>query len=97
LGASGGALLFALQNTELSGPVNVVAPETPSNAQFSKALGRALGRPSWLPAPAFALRLLLGEMSEMLLGGTSVEPRKLREYGYSFRRPELGPALASLV
>lgn len=91
-----GALLFALDTPSLSGPVNLCAPAPVTNARFAKALGRAYGRPAVLPAPAFALRLALGEMAQMLLGGQRALPRKLEAAGYRFARPDLDEALASL-
>lgn len=92
-----GAILFALDNGALSGPVNVVAPEPVSNAAFTAALGRALHRPAFLPVPAFALKLALGEMSEMLLGGQRARPARLEASGYRFRHPRLDEALASIA
>lgn len=92
-----GAILFAVDEAKLTGPVNVTAPEAATNASFTKALGRALRRPAFLPAPAFALRLALGEMSSMLLGGQKAAPKKLLAHGYRFRHPSLDGALASLL
>ncbi len=91
-----GALRFALDSGELSGPVNFVAPGAVTNAEFSKALGRALRRPALLPAPAFAVRLALGEMSSMLLGGQRAVPGKLAVAGYAFKHPDIAGALADL-
>jgi len=91
-----GAILFALDDARLTGPVNVAAPDAKTNAEFTKALGRALHRPAFLPVPAFALKLALGEMSGMLLGGQRAVPKKLLERGYTFRHPTLDGALASL-
>lgn len=92
-----GALLFAIDDAKLSGPFNVTAPQARTNAEFTKALGRALRRPAFLPAPGFALRLALGEMSTLLLDGQRAVPAKLVERGYRFRHPALDGALASLV
>lgn len=92
-----GAVLFALDTPSFSGPANVVAPQAARNADFSRALGRALHRPSWLPAPAFALRLALGELGEMLLGGQRAVPRALQAAGYAFKHPELDEALRSAL
>jgi uncharacterized protein (TIGR01777 family) len=92
-----GAILKAIDDVELAGPVNVVAPATATNAQFTKALGKALCRPAFLPAPAFALRLALGEMSALLLDGQRAIPKKLLTRGYEFRQPTLDGALAALV
>ena len=91
------ALVFALDTPELSGPVNAAAPNPPTQAEFAKALGRALGKPAVLPAPAFALRLLLGEKADMLLKGQRALPNALRAKGFKFRYGELDEALADLV
>lgn len=87
-----GLIIHALQGS-LSGPINLVAPAPARNADFAKALGRALHRPAVLPAPAFALKLALGEMSELLLGGQKVVPKKALESGYRFQHPTLESAL----
>ncbi len=77
---------------------NVTAPEPARNADFTRTLGRALGRPTVFPAPAFALRLLLGEMAEgLLLTGQRVVPRNLLEDGFRFLYPDLPGALAELL
>lgn len=91
-----GALLFLIGDEKASGPFNLAAPVAANNREFSAALGRALGRPSWAPAPAFALKLALGEMSEMLLGGQNAVPKKLSDAGYSFKHPDAGSALAAI-
>lgn len=91
-----GGMLFLLDSEKLSGPVNFAGPVATDNAGFSKALGRALGRPSWAPAPAFALRLALGEMADMLLGGATVVPKKLLDAGYKFEYPDPDAALAAI-
>ena len=75
----------------------MTAPDAKTNAEFTKALGRALHRPAFLPAPGFALRLALGEMSGLLLGGQRALPKKLLERGYKFRHPTLDGALAALL
>jgi hypothetical protein len=92
-----GAILFAIDDADLSGPVNLAAPDAKTNAEFTKALGRALRRPAFLPAPAFALRLALGEMSSLLLKGQRATPKKLLKCGFKFRHPALDEALASLL
>lgn len=94
-----GALLHALDHAELRGAVNVTAPNPVSNAELTRALGRALRRPAVLPVPAFALRLAAGsEMAdEMLLGGSFVLPRRLEATGYRFRHTRLDEALDALV
>ena len=74
------AIQFALSAAALAGPVNAVAPEPVTNREFTKTLGRVLGRPTIFPMPAFAARLAFGEMAdEMLLGGVRVEPRALSQ------------------
>ena len=92
-----GAILFAIDEAAINGPMNVVAPDPKTNAEFTKALGRALHRPTLLPAPAFLLRLALGEMSTLLLDGQRAIPEILLERGYKFKRPSLDGALASLL
>lgn len=90
-----GASMHALGNESIRGPVNLVAPNPVQNAEFARALGRALGRPAFMPVPAFTLKLLFGaEMAEaLLLTGVRVRPRRLLETGYSFKHPDLEPAL----
>ena len=92
-----GAILRSIDDVKLAGPVNVVAPEAATNAKFTKALGRALHRPAFLPAPAFALRLALGEMSTLLLDGQKAIPKRLLDAGYVFKHPSVEGALASLL
>ena len=93
-----GIVQHAIAHPELSGPVNAVAPEPVTNAEFARSLGTVLGRPAVLPVPALALELLFGEMAgEALLGSQRVLPRRLEETGYSFRDPLLLPALRRLL
>jgi uncharacterized protein (TIGR01777 family) len=92
-----GLLLHALDHEEISGPMNAVAPGHVDNAAFTRALGRALGRPTFLPVPAFALKLLFGEMAEVILGGQRVLPAVAQATGYRFRFPEIDAALADLL
>lgn len=92
------AILHAAAAKTLAGPVNAVAPHATRNAEFGRALGRVLGRPSVLPAPAFALRLVMGEMAdEMLLAGANVLPTKLAATGFVWAHPELDGALRHAV
>lgn len=89
---------FALADESLSGPVNVVAPEPVTNAEFTKALGGVLGRPTFFPAPAFGLRLALGEMADaLLLASERVVPVRLESAGYGFKYPSLESALRHLL
>jgi len=92
-----GALLFCLDTAAAEGPVNVAAPHPVDNAELSKALGRVLHRPAVLPVPAFALKLLYGEMSEIVTTGQRVIPRRLEELGFSFRHAEIEPALRDVL
>ncbi len=89
-----GAILHAMQQQDLEGPVNVTAPEPVTNAEFTRTLGRVLGRPTLFPVPAFAARLALGEMAdEMLLASQRVLPTRLTTTGYAFRQAGLEGAL----
>ena len=81
-----GIAIWALTNPALEGPINATAPNPVSNREFGKALGRALRRPSWLPVPGFALRIIFGELAnEMLIRGQRVIPRRALDLGYQFR------------
>lgn len=87
-----------LENPEINGPVNGTAPNPVSNREFTKTLGRVLGRPTILPAPAFLLRLAAGEAAdEMLLAGARVIPTKLQRAGFEFESPELSAALRKVL
>lgn len=88
---------FLLQQEQASGPYNACAPNPVRNREFSQALGRELHRPAFMPAPAFALRLALGELSELLLGGQRALPTRLLAAGFSFRFTHLDVALADLL
>ena len=93
-----GAIHHALFTDQLSGPVNVVAPNAVTSLEFTKTLGRVLSRPTWFPMPAFAARLALGEMADaILLSSERVEPVRLKESGYEFRHPTLEAALRQLL
>lgn len=91
------ALLFCLDNDTATGPVNLTAPRPVDNAELSKALGHVLHRPAVLPVPAPALRLLYGDMAEIVTTGQRVIPRRLEELGFSFRHPEIEPALQDVL
>ncbi len=87
-----------LETPSLAGPVNAVSPHPVSNTEFTRTLGRVLHRPAFLPVPAFAPRLLLGEMAtELLLTGARVRPTQLLESGFRFHEPELEAALVSAL
>ncbi len=90
-----GVVRFALENGAARGPLNVVSPQPVRNVQFTKVLAKTLRRPALFPAPAFALRLLLGEMAdELLLSSQLVLPVQLEKLGYRFLHPDLATALA---
>jgi uncharacterized protein len=88
-----GLIRDAVANDAYVGPVNATSPNPVTNADFTHALGRALGRPTLLPAPAIGLHLLLGEMATMLLAGQRVLPTVAQRLGYAWRQPELPAAL----
>jgi len=89
-----GAIRFAIEDASVRGPMNVVAPNPARNADFTRVLARVLRRPAIFPAPAFALRLMLGEMADaLLLSSQRVVPQKLSERGFRFQYAELEAAL----
>jgi uncharacterized protein len=92
-----GFFLAAIEDERWSGPVNATAPEPVTNRELSKALGRALHRPAALPVPGAALRLLYGEMAEIVTTGQRVLPAKALVLGYQFRHPHLQEALQSAL
>lgn len=77
-------ILFSLENNNIAGPINATAPNPVTMSDFSKAFGKSIGRPSWAPVPSFAVRLLLGEMADLLLGSNKIIPKKLIETKYQF-------------
>ena len=87
------AILFALDNGELSGAINVVAPEPVRQADFQRALSRALSRPSFMPAPAFALRMVLGTFAQEVLSSKRVMPSVLTEAGFTWKWADLDAAI----
>lgn len=91
------ALIFCLEHEDARGPVNLSAPEPATNAELSKALGRVLRRPAFAPVPAFALKLLYGDMATVVTTGARMVPRKLQALGYEFELPELEDALRAAV
>jgi uncharacterized protein (TIGR01777 family) len=87
---------FALMNP-VTGPVNGVAPNPVTNAEFTRALGKAVGRPAFVPVPPLALKLLFGEMSDVLLSGQRVLPKAAGDAGFRFQFAEVGAALADCL
>ncbi len=92
-----GVILFVLEGSAVVGPVNVAVPAPCSQREFARTLGRVLGRPARLPSPGWVLRLLLGEMADLMLTGQRVVPNALKAAGYSFAFPDLEPALRDLL
>ena len=92
-----GGLVHCLDHEQVTGPVNLTAPNPVTNAEFSRALGRALGRPAVLPVPGLAIKLLYGEMAEIVTTGQRAIPVKLADAGYAFRHPEIGSALQDVL
>ena len=92
-----GLILFALENGSASGPLNATAPNPVMMREFCSTLGGVLGRPSWAPVPAFALKALLGEMADMLLTGQRAVPERAQRLGYKFRYPNLPEALQACM
>jgi uncharacterized protein len=87
--------LAALDGADWDGPVNAVAPDPPTNADFSRALGRALHRPAVAPVPAFAIRLLYGQMADIVLHSRRAVPTRPRALGFTYAHPDLEEALRS--
>jgi uncharacterized protein len=91
------ALLRCLDDARAAGPVNVTAPAPVTNAELGRTLGRVLRRPAFLAVPEFAVRLLYGEMADVVVTGQRVLPRRLQSLGHRFRRPTLEPALRAAL
>ncbi|HSC27068.1 MAG TPA: TIGR01777 family oxidoreductase [Vicinamibacterales bacterium] len=87
---------WIVQTPQVSGAVNATAPSPVTNRQLTKALGHAMRRPSLVPAPAFALKVVLGEMAESILTGQRVLPARARALGYHFRYPEIDQAFRGI-
>jgi hypothetical protein len=88
---------WALETNQVVGPVNLAAPTPVTNREFAATLGRVLRRPALMPAPAFALRLVLGEMADVLLFSQRVIPAKAEALGFNFRYAALEPALVAAM
>lgn len=92
-----GLILFSLDRADVRGPLNAVAPDPVTNDAFGRALAAAMHRPHWFPVPGPLLKLLLGEMSTLVLTGQRAMPRKALELGYAFAYPRLEDALRDLA
>jgi uncharacterized protein (TIGR01777 family) len=92
-----GLIRFALENPTIHGPMNATAPLPVTNADFTKELAAALQRPAIFPVPSFALKLLFGEMADVMLASQRVIPQAAQSAGYRFEYPELRPALVRLL
>jgi uncharacterized protein len=91
------AASFVIANSDIRGPVNFTAPEPVRNRDLARAIGRVLGRPSFMPAPGFMIRLMLGEFGSVLLAGQRVVPRGLLSSGFHFDYPDVKSALGNLL
>jgi len=89
--------VFLLKRPEISGPVNVCSPNPVRNKALAKALGKALHKPSFMPAPGFMIKLVLGEFGSVILEGQRVLPRRLLENGFVFQYPDIEKAVQSIV
>jgi NAD dependent epimerase/dehydratase family enzyme len=92
-----GLLLFALEDERVRGPLNATASEPITNRDMAKTIGRVMGRPSWVPVPGFALKLMLGEMADMITTGQRALPKKAQELGYQFKHPTAGGAVRDIL
>jgi len=92
-----GMLVFALKNESVRGAMNAVAPAPVTNAEFSKALGKAVHRPAFMPAPAFAIKLAMGELSVLVLHSQRVLPETAQQNGYQFQFADIQSALNDLA
>jgi uncharacterized protein len=91
------AILFAITSNHVSGPINVTAPTPLRMNEFSKCIGSTLHRPHWLPVPSFAMKMVLGQKSALVLEGQHVVPKVLQENGFEFKFPTLRSALEDLL
>ena len=91
------ALRFLIENEEARGAINITAPNPVTNGQLAKAIGGAMGRPSWIPVPGFAMRLAFGEVADVVLQGQRAVPKRLLDLGFDFRCPNAEAALEDLL
>lgn len=91
------AFVFLMKHPEISGPLNLSTPNPIRNKDLAKAIGKALHRPSFMPAPGFMINLVLGEFGSVILKGQRVIPRRLLDSGFVFQYPEIDKALQSII
>jgi hypothetical protein len=91
------AFVFLMKHPEITGPVNLCSPNPVRNKHLAKALGEVLHRPSFMPAPGFMIKLVLGEFGSVILEGQKVIPRRLLDHAFVFQYPEIGKALQNLL
>lgn len=91
------AIKFVISNSDISGPVNLTAPEPATNAEVTKAMSKVFNRPSLFPVPAFVLKSILGEFSQEVLGSARVIPRVLSNAGFVFQDPNIESAMRTLA
>ncbi len=91
------AIVFILENREISGPVNFCAPGAVRQKEFARFLGRALGRPAFIPAPAFAIKTIMGELGRALIASQKTVPEKLTNSGFQFKYAEINSTLRALL
>ncbi|HEC21831.1 MAG TPA: DUF1731 domain-containing protein, partial [Chloroflexi bacterium] len=91
------AIRFLIEREDASGPFNLCAPEPITNAEFARVIGKVMGRPAFVPAPAFALRLMLGEVATLVLDGWRMIPARLLDLGFTFKYPDAESALRELL
>jgi uncharacterized protein (TIGR01777 family) len=91
------AIKFVISNSQISGPVNLTAPEPATNAEVTKAMSKVFNRPALFPVPAIALKTLLGEFSQEVLGSARVIPQVLLDSGFEFQDPNIESAMRTLA
>jgi uncharacterized protein (TIGR01777 family) len=91
------AILFIIEHQDVSGPLNFCAPNPVRYRELAKTLGEVLGRPSFMPAPAFMIRLAMGEFGDVFLGSQRIVPDRLLSYGFAFQYPDIKGAIQAVV
>ena len=91
------AVVFILDHPDVSGPLNFCAPNPVRYREMAKVLGDALGRPAFMPAPAFMIRLIMGEFGDVFLGSQRTIPDQLLSHGFSFQYPDIKSAIQACV